>query len=499
MPYPFKWYCRVAACIAILLAFSSILSAQVNSKDSAAISTKYIRSISDKASSAQSYLEGKSNKVLARFLSQEEKLRAKLSKIDSAKAANVFSSLNGQYEKLLQRLSSPQLLSRYVPSIDSFSTSLKFLQQNPSFLKSATDLRGKVTTALDNLKGLDNELAKAEEIKRFLTERKRILTSQLENYNFSKDLVKLNKQVYYYSEQVTELKRTLRDKKRIERKALELLAGTSAFKKFMRKNSQLAAMFRLPAGNNSSPVSNQGTQVATNTALQTRAQVDAFMNGQLPVSPVAATGAASGQGNNVVNPIQKSITQVQSQLTGLRESAGSSDANDSGNMPEGFTPNPQHSKSFMRRLETGIDWQTQRASYFFPVQASVALSVGYKINSKSTAGIGVSYIAGLGTGWKNIRVSHQGIGLRSYVDLKIKGSFWLSGGYERNYRAAFRKIEELKNVDAWQQSGLIGLSKVIQTKSNFSKQVKLQLLWDFLSYSQKPSPQPLVFRVKYNF
>jgi hypothetical protein len=54
-------------------------------------------------------------------------------------------------------------------------------------------------------------------------------------------------------------------------------------------------------------------------------------------------------------------------------------------------------------------------------------------------------------------------------------------------------------LSKWQQSGLVGISKVISIKSKFFKKTKLQLLWDFLSYEQVPRTQALKFRVGYNF
>ena len=89
------------------------------------------------------------------------------------------------------------------------------------------------------------------------------------------------------------------------------------------------------------------------------------------------------------------------------------------------------------------------------------------------------------------------IGLRSFVDWKFKGSFWLSGGYELNYRTAISGIDQLKDLHAWQQSGLLGLTKKFDIKLKFFKHTKLQLLWDFLSYRQLPRTQPILFRVGY--
>jgi hypothetical protein len=113
---------------------------------------------------------------------------------------------------------------------------------------------------------------------------------------------------------------------------------------------------------------------------------------------------------------------------------------------------------------------------------------------------------GMGSGWKNIRLSNQGMGIRSFIDWKLKGSFWLSGGYEQNYKSQLNGLLSnspqggvQQSVSSWQESGLIGLSKVVSLKTKFFKKTKVQLLWDFLSYRQLPRAQPLVFRLGYNF
>jgi hypothetical protein len=84
--------------------------------------------------------------------------------------------------------------------------------------------------------------------------------------------------------------------------------------------------------------------------------------------------------------------------------------------------------------------------------------------------------------------------LRSYIDIKLKGSIWITGGYEQNYMQGFDKIPVLNDYSKWQQSGLMGLSK----KYKVGKKIgNMQLLWDFLSYEQAPQTQALKFRVGY--
>jgi hypothetical protein len=143
--------------------------------------------------------------------------------------------------------------------------------------------------------------------------------------------------------------------------------------------------------------------------------------------------------------------------------------------------------------------QSQKTNAFLPVTSDIGLSLGYKLNDKGLVGVGASYKIGWGKSIRQISITHQGAGLRSFVDYNLRKSFWISGGYEMNYRSAFNDIEQLKNLNAWQQSGLVGISKKLTVNAKFFKSTKVQLLWDFLSYQQVPRAQPIVFRIGYNF
>ncbi|MBN9300147.1 MAG: hypothetical protein J0I41_24325, partial [Filimonas sp.] len=96
----------------------------------------------------------------------------------------------------------------------------------------------------------------------------------------------------------------------------------------------------------------------------------------------------------------------------------------------------------------------------------------------------------------HMELSNQGVGIRSFLDVKLKGSIWITGGYEYNYQQAFKDLSTIRNLDVWQKSGLIGLTKKFKAGK---KDGKLQLLWDFLSYSQVPRGQAIKFRIGYNF
>lgn len=109
-------------------------------------------------------------------------------------------------------------------------------------------------------------------------------------------------------------------------------------------------------------------------------------------------------------------------------------------------------------------------------------------------GLGAGYKIGWGKDIKHISFSSQGMSLRSFIDIKLKGSIWITGAYEHNYLHEFRNTDIFRDISGWQRSGLIGLTK----KYRIGKKTgNLQLLWDFVSYSQQPKPQPLKFRIGY--
>jgi hypothetical protein len=80
----------------------------------------------------------------------------------------------------------------------------------------------------------------------------------------------------------------------------------------------------------------------------------------------------------------------------------------------------------------------------------------------------------------------------------MKKTFYAAGGFEYNFQPIDPSYK-INNFNNWTQSGLVGISKVVSMRNRFFKATKLQLFWDFLSYSQLPKQQPFKFRVGYSF
>jgi hypothetical protein len=468
----------------LLLILFTIFGLQLQAQDDVttpSISTKYIEKVSSLSNKVQDHLSKKSEKALKKLKDWENRSQKKLAKTDSLKAAVVFADAKEKYQQLEERLKKAGSTHQYIPSLDTLATSLKFLQENPALISKSKEAVQKLKDATANIDGLKEKFQNAEEIKKFLKERTQFLRTQLSGSGLGQELKQLNKQAYYFNQQLNEYKAMLTDHKKAERKVIEVLSKTKLFRDFFHNNSQLASLFRLPADPNS-----PGAQ-ASLAGLQTRAQVNGFIQQQL-----AAGGPnAQAQFQQNIQSAQGQLNQLKNKLTQL----GQGNSNDI--MPEGFRPNDQKTRSFMRRLEFGTNFQSQKPNGYFPVTSDIGLSLGYKLNEKSVLGIGTSYKMGWGKNIRNINITHQGVGLRSFMDWKVKGSFWLSGGYEMNYRNEFNRIDALKDLNAWQQSGLVGLSKIVSLRSKFSKKIKTQLLWDFLSYQQVPATQAIIFRIGY--
>lgn len=454
----------------------------------AKLTTKYITEIGEKSDRAVAKLDRQTERYLSKLQRQEARLQQKLSRIDSASARRIFDGASQQYQEIHRKLNnkSAELLQKsgqYFPWLDSASTSLKYLASPNPLMSNLKDDAGRIKSALGKVNELKDQFKKAASVKEFVRERRVYLSEQLSQYNLGKELKKYSKTAYYYSHQINEYKSALTDSKKAERKALELLNKLPAFTDFMKKNSLLASMFRIVPEDPGDPAYLQSL-----AGLQTRTQVTQLVESQL------GTAAISG-----MQQMQSSLQQVQGPLNQLKDRVLKYGSGGNGEEMPDYNVNNQKTKSFLNRLEYGTNMQTTRSNYFFPTTTDLALLVGYKLNDKSIAGVGMSYKMGWGRDIKHISFSSQGLGLRSFVDIKLKGNFYASGGFEYNYQQAFNSARELYNIDGWQQSGLLGVSKILSVKSNVFKNTKLQLFWDMLSYKQVPRAQAFKFRVGYSF
>lgn len=455
---------------------------------------RYTSSIDKKAASISKQVEKANTKALKDLQQQEQKLQKKLAKVDSNLAKQLFepakqqfANLNSKVTKQKGKLDKLQNMAggskEYLPLLDTFSTSLKFLDGK---LGSMGNLKDQTTKALGSVKGLEAQLKNAADIKAYIKQRKEAIKAAFAQNGMAKDLQALNKQAYYYGQQINEYKQLLKDPKKLEERAIAELTKSALFKDFMQRNSQLASLFRVP--------DNYGTPQAL-AGLQTRASVNQLLQTRLGNISTSTPNSATGGGANPQQYLQQQVQNAQSELNKLKDQINKAGGSSSDmDMPD-FKPNTQKTKRFLDRLEYGLDMQTAKQNSLFPVTSDIGLTVGYKLNDKSIIGVGVSYKMGWGSGFNNIKITSEGIGLRSYVDMKLKGNLLISGGYEQNYMQRFGSIGDLYNLPqtAWRQSALLGLTKKIPITKK--KSTKIQVLYDFLNQQNHVPSPPILFRV----
>jgi len=459
-------------------------------QDPAGIPARFFARVQAKTASLDRRLTDQTDKYLARLSKQEARLRKKLYRQDSALAGKVFGQNPLDYSALSQKLQnagSPTGTfrgSNYIPSLDSLQTSLKYLQQAKDLQGGMNSYSVQASASLAQVNQLQNKLQIAEQLRQLIRQRKEQIREALSQYTHLPGGLQsayqgYSREAYYYGQQVQEYKSELSDPDKLTKRALGILQQTPAFQQFLQQNSQLAGLFSLPGGG--IPGSAQPIP-----GLQTRNGVQQILQNQL----------ASG-GPNAQALVSQQIQSAQAQLKSLKGKVAQLGGGGSNTEIPDFKPNTQKTRPFFKRLEYGFNMQSVRSTYYFPVTTDFGLSLGYKLNDRASIGVGASYKMGWGKDISHIAVSSQGVGLRSYLDIKVKGSWYASGGFEYNYQQPFYSISQLRKPDAWSKSGLLGVTK----KYSLGGKLKgnLQLLWDFLSYQQQPKGQAVVFRVGYNF
>jgi hypothetical protein len=467
-------------------------------KSITSISDKGLKMMNSRYQLLQKTIEKQTAKAIERMQKKELKLQNQMMSIDSNKSKKLFAETKAKYEKLKQELTNPsplnssfaQKVKSYVPGLDNLQTSLKYMEQK-EFSIPDQKLQ-EIQNLSTRLTQLQAKLQVATQVQTYLQQRESFLKQKLNGLPVAKQIVGLNKEAYYYQQRMIQYKAMLNDKDKMKQQLISMVEAQPAFQKFWQKHSLLASMFPLTSGD-----ADLGSAVASKIGLQTRSLVNTMIQAQLGKS-IGSSSSASG-GNNSQNYLQQQVQQAKSALENFKAKLmkmGSNTGNSNEVIMPSFTPNTQKTKTFLKRIEYGFSVQSIPNTGYFPATTNLALLLGYKLSDKATVGIGGAYLFGWGTPFKNINFSNQGIGVRSYVDIKAKGSFWITAGLEYSYMESFTSIPGITEADLWQKSALVGFTKKYKVGR---KTVNLQALYDLLYKQEIPRGEPLKFRVGYSF
>jgi hypothetical protein len=486
----------------LCLAFSIVDAQMVDSTTGKVLNypTHFFGKLQARLAGLNNDLAGQTQKYLEKMARREARLQKKISSSDSTGAKRLFAGSAQQYATLIQKLkadtgSRHQVISgQYQPYVDSLQGELGFLKKNPQLLGggiNTSQLQGSVS----QLQAAQAKLQDANEAKVFIQQRRQQISQYLSQHTNLQSLTArytagINRDAYYYGQQVNECRAMLNDPDKMEAKALAMVSRLPAYQTFMRTNSQLSGLFKLPGG-----VPGSGSAQPL-PGLQTHSQISQQVESQVMA---AAGNKGGGDGAAGLGSLSSKVQSARSQLDSYKSRLSQLGAGSTLADVPSFRPNDQKTKTFWRRLEYGVNFQTTTSSYYYPTTTDLGLSLGYRLGHSNIIGVGASYKIGWGSDIHHIAVTGQGVGLRSFVQIGIKSGFSATGGFEYNYATPFTDLQQLRQLQYWTRSGLIGLSKTVSMKSRVFKKTQVQLLWDFLSYQQVPKGQPVVFRLGYNF
>jgi hypothetical protein len=497
--------------LTILLLTLTTLAATSHAQDSlihtiTEVPVKFLKQTNDKIDKYTSRISSKTEKTLTKLSKWENKIRALLDRASPQTAQQLFGNGKLTFASMLQKIKEGKSLAenakaRYTEYNDKLITNIKFIETKKG------ELDNKYIKPLQNAKAkiqeLEKDVTETETAEKLIKERKKeLLTEAYKVLGKSKYFNKINKESFYYVETLKNYKEIFSEPGKAEKVAFEILNKIPAVKEFVQNNSMLASLF-------GSPNAGGGADLASLAGLQTRASVNSLIQGRI----------AAG-GPNAAALVSANMQQAQAELGKLKDKimkagGGGSNNSSSGEEEDGFASfrkKDVKSKTFKQRLEFGSDFQFGRPNRIVASQANISVSAGYKLNDKSIIGVALAYKINYGS-IDNFYLQHGGIGIRSFMDWKLKKQFFVSFGYELNYNQNFKNFSQV--VTGYKQqglggplqsSGLIGISKKIKfptsnigKKAGLVKGTKISLLYDFLYNSHVVASPSVVFRVGYNF
>jgi len=192
---------------------------------------QYFSQVGAKAQSVDEALTKKTTQYLNKLSRIEAKLLRKLSKTDTA-AAGKIPPLN--YQQLASQMQASgtninRTAATYVSSLDTLSTTLKFLQTQSGALGSLTNAGGQLSQASSQVQLLQAHLDETTLVQQYISARKQQLSQLLSQYTHlppgvAQAFANFKATGYYYRQQIEQYKAMLNDPQKTEQAAIAVLS-----------------------------------------------------------------------------------------------------------------------------------------------------------------------------------------------------------------------------------------------------------------------------------
>lgn len=377
-------------------------------------------------------LKRQQSHMLSRLARKERRLMHKLQRSDSA----AYARLRGEgrsFDSLSKLAASPattnstkpsfQASANVLPTIDSLKRMHGFLQSGSKGV--AVSASPELADYSGKLEDLNTELAHRKQIEKWSAERMASIKSGLGGKPSGIVGVRaMEKTTFYASSRIKAYREIAESPTRLEEKALEYLHGTEGFDRALTKPISSVDMAQAPAQgglsqSNMSKVANAAE--LERMGLQTKQGVQSHLQQKFENQ---LSGAQQHLGKQLKEYQQHTddIRQVKQSFRQLKATEKPS-----------FRINPLRGVPFFQRIEKGYNFQTTKPTTAHPALLDIGAFAGFKHTPQLSYGVGAAIITGLGQGWDEIRLSFQGIGIRSYARWEWNYGIAAYAGYERYY------------------------------------------------------------------
>jgi len=367
-------------------------------------------------------------------------------------------------------------------SVDSLRTITSFInKKDPEFNKDAG-----VNEYNQQFNDIKNEANYNDYINNLISQHTQALKS-LGKGNIG--LKGIEKQVFYAKAKMKVFKDISDEPSKAEDLALEALQGQQGFEQSLQQSDPNSMASLAAKGATAADLEKMG--------YQTKQQVTKALQQKYGNN----LGGLKENVGKQIKDYQDQLKKIQNTKNTVKQTKTSLSKFKSFNRPE-FKVNPMRGLPLWRRIEKQLNWQTSRATLDGkPALFQVSAMAGFKHTPKLSYGIGIATSIGLGQNWNNVKLSFEGVGLRTYANWQLIYGIGAYAGYERMYKqAAFidnkstaqETLPTLHEKRLYSESVLLGLTKSysINDKWNGSMQVLYDVWW-----KEKGLRSPIVIRI----
>jgi hypothetical protein len=373
---------------------------------------------------------------------------------------------------------------RYDAGVDTLNVSMQYLSENCA----ECDGTGKAEF-LRASASLKREMKRTELIQNYISERREFLIQNMHAVPGAEAmLLPLRMNEVYFSRHIGECKKIFLDKSKWEKKLWSKITGASDFAALMDQHGALAQAHQSPQHSRPSLSLTKLIDEKVQSGIVTEEQ-SKILSSLLPQNIKDKTKKPQ----ELFKTVDAAKVVADSAQVLLNDSTRTAEK------PEKpWQPDPLKTKRFIDRCSVISNLQFDNRSIFLPASATAALGLQFMYHRNGSIGTALSCIQPMPRINPGSEDSFRipiatGIGMRTFLDFKLKTAIYLQSGYEINWRP----YENTSTTGRWERmpSAMAGL-KIKYPVGKARTAPTIEFLYDFL-HEQTGQPA-FVFRTGVN-